>query len=69
MEEEEKMKWENALLNTLESAFTSKPIAAKKAVGASFSTSKAKTATQMQFMQKEIFTKEVSNQKEIQDKP
>ena len=68
MEEKEKMSWGNAVLHTQESAFTSKPIAAKKVVVASFFTSKAEGAFQMQFMQKEISLKVDTIQEEIQDK-
>ena len=68
MEEKEKMKREDVPLNTPESAFTSKPIAAKKVAVASFFTSKAEGAFQMQSMQKEISLKVDTIQEEIQDK-
>ena len=58
LEEEEKMNWEDALMHTQKSAFTSKQAAAKKVAGVTSFMSKAKAALMLP-MRQDIFRKMV----------
>ena len=58
LEEEEKMNWEDALMHTQKSAFTSKQIAAKKVAGVISFMQKAKAALMLP-MRQDIFRKMV----------